>query len=143
MLKLSTSYSKKVPVEGQEFSSQSYHAAVELELSDAMKADEIRDRIHHTFTMVKTAVEDELNGTAKLATVQPDHGPANGNMRSSGRKISNAQAKFALDLSRRGGMKLADLDAMIREEYGANSVYELGAGEASALIEALKARKAA
>ena len=45
MLKLSTSFSKKVPVPGQEFSSQSYHAAVELELSDALKPDEVQARI--------------------------------------------------------------------------------------------------
>ena len=34
MLKLNSSYSKKVPVEGQDFSSQSYHASVEVELPD-------------------------------------------------------------------------------------------------------------
>ena len=57
MLKLSTSFSKKVPVPGQEFSSQSYHAAVELELSDKLQPHELQGQIHATFDMVRQAVE--------------------------------------------------------------------------------------
>ena len=65
MLKLNASYSKKVPAEG-EYSSQSYHASIEVELSDGLTADQIQDRIHETFAMVRDSVEAELhgNGTA-------------------------------------------------------------------------------
>ena len=58
MLKLSTSFSKKVPVPGQEFSSQSYHAAVELELSDALQPAEVQERIRQTFALDAQAVRD-------------------------------------------------------------------------------------
>ena len=38
MLKLNASYSKKVPAEG-EYSSQSYHASIEVELPDGLSAE--------------------------------------------------------------------------------------------------------
>ena len=38
MLKLNASYSKKVPVEG-DYTSQSYHASIEVELPDGLSAD--------------------------------------------------------------------------------------------------------
>ena len=68
MLRLSTSFSKKVPVEGQEFSSQSYHASVELELSDALQPAEIRTRIHDTFAVVRDAVVGEQRRAGQLAS---------------------------------------------------------------------------
>ena len=61
MLKLNASYSKKVPAEG-EYSSQSYHASIEVELSDGLTPDQIQDRIHETFAMVRDSVEAELHG---------------------------------------------------------------------------------
>jgi len=72
MLKLNASYSKKVPAEG-EYSSQSYHASIEVELSDGLTADQIQDRIHETFEMVRDSVEAELhgNGTAEHEVSAP------------------------------------------------------------------------
>ena len=45
MLKLNASYSKKVPAEG-EYSSQSYHASVEVELPDGLTPEQLQGRIH-------------------------------------------------------------------------------------------------
>ena len=66
MLKLNASYSKKVPAEG-EYSSQSYHASIEVELPDGLTQDQLNDKIHETFAMVRDSVEAELhgNGTAE------------------------------------------------------------------------------
>jgi len=61
MLKLNASYSKKVPAEG-EFSSQSYHASIEVELPDGLSQDQLNDKIHETFAMVRDSVEAELHG---------------------------------------------------------------------------------
>ena len=39
MLKLNTSYSKKVPADG-EYTSQSYHASIEVELPDGLSSEQ-------------------------------------------------------------------------------------------------------
>ena len=62
MLKLNASYSKKVPAEG-EYSSQSYHASIEVELPDGLTQDQLQSRIHETFAMVRDSVEAELHET--------------------------------------------------------------------------------
>jgi hypothetical protein len=49
MIKLNASYSKKVPVQGEEYSSQSFHCSMEVELSDKLDAGELQSRIHETF----------------------------------------------------------------------------------------------
>lgn len=144
MLKLSTSYSKKIPVEGQDFSSQCFHAAVELELSDSLKPPEIRARIHETFEMVKNAVEDELKGQAgqpaQPATTSPNPPPQTAD------KASNKQVKFITDLGRNFGYSLADLNTRVKELYGVPSIYDLTKKDASRLVDSLQrngSRKAA
>lgn len=84
MLKLNASYSKKVPAD-QDFSSQQYHASVELELSDSMKPEELSQRIHDTFQLVRQSVETELNGKSKA-----DPLPANRPAEKSTRKLEKA-----------------------------------------------------
>ena len=61
MLKINASYSKKVPAE-TEYSSQSYHCTIESELPDGLAHQQLQERIHATFAMVKQAVEAELHG---------------------------------------------------------------------------------
>lgn len=62
MIKLISAYSKKIPVEGQEYSSQSFHASVELELSDNLTPEQIKERIHDTANLLRRSVDDELSG---------------------------------------------------------------------------------
>ncbi len=54
MLKLNASYSKKVPAEG-EYSSQSYHASVEVELPDGLTPEQLQGKIHETFDLVRNS----------------------------------------------------------------------------------------
>ena len=60
MLKLHASFSKKVPTD-EAYSSQSYHAAIEIELPDGLAAAELRERIHQTFALVRDSVEAKLH----------------------------------------------------------------------------------
>ena len=59
MLKLNASYSKKVPAD-TEYSSQSFHASVEVELPDGLTPEQLNAKIHETFALVRDSVEAEL-----------------------------------------------------------------------------------
>jgi hypothetical protein len=157
MLKAIVSYSKKVPVPGADFSSQGYSLSLETEVL-ATDPAAIQAALHDNFELVKATVEKELangngnghataktqeNGTQPVQRPAGNNGRGNGQQNGNGRRISNAQAKFCLDLARKAGLKLVDLDQIVRDEYGPNGLYELGAGQASSLIETLKARQAA
>jgi len=123
MLKLNASYSKKVPAD-TEYSSQSYHASVEIELPDGLTPEQLNARIHETFAMVRDSVEAELHGnTVRQSSVlnqmpdppsysgqqeamsqnssKPAYGKKNGT--TSDAPASPKQIKFLLDLARQNG----------------------------------------
>lgn len=147
MLKLNASYSKKVPVPDQEFSSQSFHASVELELSDALAPEAIRDRIHETFDLVRSSVEAELSGGE--SRVQPVQSAKSVERpRAADKpvpKASNKQVKFITDLATSQGIVMGELTARIRDLYGVDSLYDLDKRQASRLLDSLQdhRRKAA
>ena len=76
MLKLNASYSKKVPAD-TEYSSQSYHASVEVELPDGLTPEQLNSKIHETFALVRDSVEAELHGNT---APQPAQVPQMSNM---------------------------------------------------------------
>jgi len=146
MLKLTCSYSRKAPAD-EEYSSRSYHAGLELELPAGLTGEQINEQVHGTFAQLKAAVETELNGKATPEQISPG-AAANGKGKDNGttRKISNAQAKFALDLARKNGVSLNELDQMIRDEFGVAGLYDLTGGkggQASDLIDRLRVKQAA
>ena len=104
MLKLNASFSKKIPAEEQ-FSSQQYHCSIEVEIPDGVDQNELRRRIHDTFQMVRSTVEDELRNAPASAPASPQSLPQqNGNGNSNGfRRASNRQVRFLLDLGRKNG----------------------------------------
>ena len=111
MLKLNASYSKKVPA-GEEYSSQSYHASVEVELPDGLTQDQLQARIHETFDLVRNSVEAELHGKspANYGGRPAAGAPRNGSQRSrSGVRQNDApaspkQLSYLLDLARQRGI---------------------------------------
>ena len=142
MLKLSTSYSKKIPVDGQDFSSQQFHASVELELSDSLEPDAIKSRIHDTFSMVKAAVEDELNGRASDGTYQPPKNSKQGRGDSNA-KASNAQIKYLVDILSQRGLDISSFNCDIAERFGASGLYDLTRSQASTLLDELNGKRKA
>ena len=131
MLKLTASFSKKVPA-GTEYSSQSYHASVEVELSDGLSPEQLQNRIHETFALVRESVESELHGnTVRQPSAasqtpptqsQPDqhenlaqnaskpaYGKKNGT--TSDAPASPKQVKYLLDLARQFGINLEQIKA--------------------------------
>ena len=138
MLKLSASYSKKVPT-SEQFSSQSYHCSVEVELSDAATPEQLQAKIAQTFALVRDAVEAELHGkpAAKpepaAQTVKPE--PA----KPDAAKASNKQVKYLLDLAKGKGLTLTALNARVQDRFKVETVYELARKDASKLVDELKA----
>ena len=124
MLKLNASYSKKVPAD-TEYSSQSYHASVEVELPDGLTPEQLDARIHETFALVRDSVESELHGntvqqptqSAQTSNMQSqpglyDNAPQNTAKNGYGKKngttsdapASPKQVKYLLDLARQYGV---------------------------------------
>ena len=139
MLKIITSYGKKIPVTDAEFSSQSFHASIECECADALTPEQLQEKIHSTFDLVKTAVESELHGkpaaktepaaqAAKPAPAKPDNA-----------KASNKQVKYLLDLAKGKGLTLSALNARVQERFKVETVYDLARKDASKLVDELKA----
>ncbi len=111
MLKLNASYSKKVPAEG-EYSSQSYHASIECELPDGLNANQLQERIHDTFELVRQSVEAELHDGNRQQQ-QPAQVQQTQQSQQSGKTApaSPKQIRYLLDLARMRGITPQQLAA--------------------------------
>ena len=140
MLKLNASYSKKVPAEG-EYSSQSYHASIEVELPDGLSQEQLNGKIHETFAMVRDSVEAELHGNvpANHGTPEPQgsRNPAPQGGRSAGNSdvpASPKQISYLLSLASRRGITPQQIAA----QNHVADVQQLTKKQCSALIEQWK-----
>ena len=147
MLKLNASYSKKVPAEG-EYSSQSYHASIEVELPDGLSQDQLNSKIHETFAMVRDSVEAELHGERAHTQAQipaqesvqtapqtyPSQVRNNGN-RNTDVPASPKQISYLLSLASKRGITPAQIAAL----QNVSSVDQLSRRQCSSLIEQWKA----
>ena len=150
MLKLNASYAKKIPVAGEQFSSQSYHCSVEVELSDAASPEQLQSKIQGTFALVRDAVEAELHGkpvvkpekmepSAPSAPSTPSAPPPTPPKPDASVKASNKQVRFILDLAKAKGMGLSDITGQVQRKFKVASIYELARRDASKLVDELKA----
>jgi len=140
MLKLNTSYSKKVPAES-EYSSKSYHASIEMELPDGLTEAQIKDRIHGTFELVRNTVETEI-GTQAPRQLPANNAPRQNQSGNGYRQPQNSQhsdpasskqIKYLLDLAKAAGMTPSE----IVNRAGARSIDELTRQQCSKLIDEL------
>ena len=145
MLKLNASYSKKVPAEG-EYSSQSYHASIEVELPDGLSQDQLQSRIHETFAMVRDSVESELHGGNSSAMVhQPaqqeptrnpqGYQPARNQASTSDAPASPKQISYLLSLASKRGITPSQIAA----QQNVANIDQLSRRQCSALIEQWRA----
>ena len=141
MLKLNASYSKKVPVEGADFSSQSYHAAVEVEVPDGLEPNELSGRIHDTFSLVRDSVEKELHGSQQKPQqprqIPRSNGPRNGSRNKSGQPASEKQVSYLRDIAVKRGMTIQQLNDEAHTRFGVETVRQLERSQASKLIDSL------
>ena len=142
MLKLNAAYSKKVPAEG-EYTSQGYHASIEVELPDGLSQEQLNDKIHATFAMVRESVEAELNGNAPAvsgsAEPRESTNPAPQTNRTAGNNssvpASPKQISYLLSLANRRGITPQQIAA----QNNVANVDQLTKRQCSALIEQWKA----
>ena len=138
MLKLNAAYSKKVPAEG-EYTSQSYHASIEVELPDGLSQEQLNDKIHATFAMVRESVEAELgeNNARKNGEFPPQEtsNPAPQSNRSAAIPASPKQINYLLSLASRRGITPQQIAA----QHNVANVDQLTKRQCSALIEQWKA----
>ena len=148
MLKLNASYSKKVPAD-TEYSSQSYHASVEVELPDGLTPEQLNARIHETFAMVRDSVEAELHGeggnAGQMADAQLPIQPAQQQNKSAYSKkpatdapASPKQIKFLLDLARQNGYTVEQLKA----RFNVAQLEDLSRTQCSRAIDTLNGKAA-
>ena len=134
MLKLNASYSKKVPAEG-EYTSQSYHASIEVELPDGLTQDQLQSRIHETFEMVRNSVEAELHGN----TVNQQGVNGAVNTVNNGQQVSTPaspkQINYLLTLASRRGIT----PQQIAVQNNVANINQLSKKQCSTLIEQWKA----
>ena len=155
MLKLNASYSKKVPAD-TEYSSQSYHASVEVELPDGLTPDQLNAKIHETFALVRDSVEAELHGNTapqpaqipQTSNMQPqgayDAAPQNAAKPTYGKKpttdvpASPKQIKFLLDLARQNGYS----PEQIKAKFNVSSLESMTKTQCSRAIDELSGKAA-
>lgn len=67
MIKLNAHLSKKVPIPGANFSSQSYGAGLEVEVADTASAKMIQKKVRELYALLNTSVQEQLaNGGTVL-----------------------------------------------------------------------------
>ena len=142
MLKLNASYSKKVPA-GEEYSSQSFHASVEVELPDGLTQEQLQSRIHETFDLVRNSVEAELHGNVPRNCegypVAEERKTAPQGNRAAARlndvPASSKQLSYLLDLARQRGVTPQQIAA----QHGVPDVRQLSKRQCSELINSWRA----
>ena len=156
MLKLNAAYSKKVPAQG-EYTSQSYHCSIEVELPEGLTPQQLNERVHGVFDFVRVSVENELHNTA-----QPQNAPApqpvqqnyqavvsqpqQNNAAQSARSRSNAQRgnglaspkqiQYLLSLAARAGW---DINEILRQN-NLTAFEQMSSKACSSLIDQLSGR---
>lgn len=158
MLKLTASYSKKVPAE-TDYSSQSYHASVEIELPDGLTPEKLNTKIHDTFALVRDSVETELHGNTSREPADAIQTPPpqsysgqhettaqNASQPTYSKKSSSAsdapaspkQIKFLLDLARQNGYTVEQL----KSRFNVAALEDLSRTQCSRAIDMLNGKAA-
>ena len=137
MIKISISYSKKVPGTA-EYSSDGFLCAIEAEVSDSAVSNpqELRERMAWLWGESRRSVEDQIsqngNGhrSAPVTRPQTEQKPDV--------SATPRQIKFLISLAQRDHkMKIADLKAYLKQTVGEEDPHKLGKSQASRAIESL------
>jgi hypothetical protein len=139
MIKLSASVSKKVPIDGLDYSSRSYSAGLETEMPSGCSADELQCRLKQLYGLLEMAVDEQISHPRSIperTSNTPSRSKGNGNGKPNGsiheRSATRAQMKAIRAIAREHGMTDAELDSIIRREFSAEDLAVLSVRQASA-----------
>jgi len=130
MIKLHANLSKKIPIEGLDYSSQSFSAGIEVEMGAGATDGEIRERIAQLNQVLESAIDAEIaarSGGRPQADARParrwngsngGNGNGSGQKRRSGGKATGAQLRAIFGIATSSGIGREDLLNWIRGEYG-------------------------
>jgi hypothetical protein len=152
MLKLNIGLSRKVGMENYGSRGASVHVEVEVESSLVTSVDKLQDRIRQVFNLVRASLDEELNGPgrgeprpstngngqqpAKAVNGNGQRQTSGGNGSAKGRRATTAQLRAVRAIANRVG---ADLPELLRERFHVSRPDDLSIGDASTLIDQLKA----
>ena len=126
----------------------SVNLEVELDSSLIQEPERLQERIRQVFRLAQQSVDEELsrqnaanghdNGHTPPANGNGRHnGNGNGKAHSNGRKATASQVRALHAIASRQGL---DLAVTMQERYGIDHAEDLGIGQASELIDELKAQ---
>ena len=138
------SFSKKIPVEGEQFSSQGYSLTLQTEIAES-NPEAIRERLSETFALVRSQVEVELANGNGRHTGPADPGSNKVDMPTprQGGKASTRQIKYLVDILGQRGIAVSAFNAEIGQRFGVGGVYELSKAQASKCIHELSDKRKA
>lgn len=145
MIKVNASYSKKLPIPDQEYSSQSFMCSIEAEVNSGAAASEIQRTIADTFDLVKRSVENEIQGRSSQWSSGREERPQgrrdrdNGRDRGADARATNKQIQYILSLGQEQNLGLPELNRQVADLYGAGNVYDLSKRQASKYVDVLRA----
>ena len=150
-IKLSGSVSRKVPIKGVDFSSQSFGASMEIEINSA-DASEVQVQLVQLYASLNAGIDAQIAGVSQPVAVQTQPTPlppparngvastnrvaaiANGNGHAPKTNCTEAQAKCIFAVSKAKGI---DLKAIL-SDFKVTDARDLSVKEASILIDKLK-----
>ena len=139
MIKLTASHALKVPLPGKDFSSQQFHAEIQLELSEVqLDSNTLKEEIRNAFVTVRHEVQRQVSGAIDKS---PDFNGRNGNgyVPRNG-SITDKQISFVRSLASQKGLSPEELNTAVFDNFGAGSLQQLDRKEASSLVSMLKTR---
>lgn len=159
MIKLSANVSKKVPIEGLQYSSQQFTAGMEVEVSGASNGEDLKDRLRKLYGLLEESIDEQIrerserggsagnNGSAEertrsrladLTRGNGDRPKQEGKDNGNGRHATQAQVKAIYAIAKDRGIEKRDLAGYLEQQFGVDSPKELTISDASRLIDELK-----
>ena len=156
MIKLTASLSRKAPIDGIPYSSQSFGGSLEVEINSD-HPDEIKQRLHHLYDSLSSSIDSEIAGASSGRSASPAARPQSAppplpaprtgtaNAGQPARTNGNGRKTNATEAQQRAIFAIAknlniDMTALLAQ-HGVSDVAMLPIKTASTIIDQLKTQQ--